>query len=305
MRHWAQQINIFLEDNESKKQQILEMAKRIWQPFFPEELQYFYKSINKKIQNKINPSEHINKYYRKNNEVIAWFPYSSDNFLLHYSYDSNKIVLYGNEMNLYRILMDFITVGSKYLPLHASCVQKGDKAIGLIGESGGGKTSLLIKLLQENCLFVADDSLFATENSITPVSDVISIRTKFPNNFQLEKILKGYKEEKVYIHIEEIAKLAHPSFLKTCSNIQFFFLQSQKSKWKNLRDLLEPFPAIAHHSFWCLHYFVQENQEQWVEEKVTKSFAFWEEKTRNIIPITIDFNNFDNYVKNFVKNTIK
>ena len=301
MQHCTGQINIFLEENEKKKQQLLKIAKENWKPFFPKELEHFYNIMNKHIHKKIDLNKHINKYYRKNHEVIAWFPYSSDNFLLHYSYDSNKIILFGNKMNLHRILMDFITVGSTYLPLHSSCLQKGNKAIGLIGESGGGKTSLLLKLLQEGYSFIADDSLFATKESIFPVSDLISIRTKFPNNDKLEKILKGNKNEKVFIHIEKIAKLAQPSFLKNCSNIQFFFLQSKESKWKSLKELLEPFPCIAHHSFWCLHFFVQENQEQWIEEKIAKSFEFWEEKTKNIIPITIDFSDFDNYVQNFVK----
>lgn len=296
--HWRH-LTIWLEENAKKKQELLKQCQATWNLCIPEELQNFYECMNKYLNKKIKFSNHVNKYYQKNNEIVAWFPYPSDNFLLHYFYGKNIIILYGNKMNLERILLDFMTVTNTYLPLHASSVQKGNKVIGLLSESGGGKTSLVLQLLQKDFSFVADDSLFANQNTVIPVSDIISVRKSFPNHPIIKKVVSSHKEEKIFIHLREITKIAKPSRLASCTDWKFYLLQKQKSSWQGLANMEEPFPAISRHSFWCLHYFVPEHQKQFIENKIGKSFSFWEKKLEKIEPISINWQYFEEYVEDF------
>ncbi len=49
------------------------------------------------------------------------------------------------------------TILTKGLPLFASCVLIGDHLVGLLGNSGTGKSTILWALLQSGCLFGSDD----------------------------------------------------------------------------------------------------------------------------------------------------
>lgn len=294
-------ITIYLEENESKKQEILKNCQRTWKPCIPKELEIFYEVINKFLETKINLKHHVNSYYQKDNEIIGYFPYPSDNFLLHYSYKTNNITLYGNEINLYRILMNFLTVYNNILPLHASSIKKGNNVFVFISGNGGGKTSLILKLLQKDFEFITDDSLFIFKDKIISVSDQIAICKKFPNHPVIEKIVKNHKREKTYIHLEKIAKIATPSSLEKSSKPTYFYLQNKETSWKNLYKMKEPFPCISHHSFWCLHYFVTENQKQWVENRVEHSFKFWQKQIEDIKPYYLNFEAFEDCVENFEK----
>lgn len=293
-------IKIYLIDNIQERNKLISICKKSWKLIIPKEIQYFYKSINNNLKNKIDYSNHINKYYQKDNEIIAYFPYPSDNFLLHYSYSNNIVKLYGNEMNLYRVLIDFLTINNKYLPLHASCVKNENEAICLLGDSGCGKTSFTIKLLEKGLKFLSDDSLFATDKEILQINKIIGICKKFPNNDLIEKLLENYNEDKVYLDVSKIGKISEFSGYRFSSNPLFIFLEKNNS-WKGIKSMKEPFPSISHHSFWCLHYFVRENQEKWIENRVEESFEFWNDKLKTIETISIDFSNFNDYTENFIK----
>lgn len=295
-------ITIFLEEDEVKKQEILKKCQRTWKPCFPKELDIFYEVINKFLETKINFKNHVNSYYQKDNNIVGYFPYLSDDFILHYSYKTNNITLYGNEINLYRILMDFLTVYNNILPLHASSLKKENNVFTFISGSGGGKTSLILKLLQKDFEFITDDSLFISEDKIIPVSDQIAICKKFPNHPVIEKMVKNHKTEKTYIHLEKIAKIAKPTSLKKCSKPIYYYLQNKETSWRNLYRMKEPFPCISHHSFWCLHYFVTENQKQWAENRVEESFGFWQNQLENIKPLYLNFENFEDCVEDFAIN---
>lgn len=294
-------IIIYLEENTKEKEKILKNCQNTWKFYYPKEIVNFYEVLNKKLVLKINLDNHVNCYYKKENEIIAYFPYSTDNFLLKYSYDNNIIKLFGKPINLYRILTDFINVENEYFPLHASCVQKEGNVIGIMSASGGGKTSLVLKLIQKGYEFVSDDSLYMSKNKIIPVSDIIAVSKTFPNHPLIEEETKKHKEEKILIHLEEIIQNISLRKIKDYKTIRFFSIEKVKTNWNGLEDIKEPFPCISHHSFWCLHYFETKNQKSFIETKMNKSFIFWQKQIQKIKPIYLDFNNFENSIEKILK----
>ncbi len=116
------EINIHVIRLDSKVRKFINYCENKYIQFNPINLQVFYDSLNKYLDKHYDLKSHINKYYRRGNEVFAIFPYDNDNFYLHYSYDNNNIYLIGNEDNLNRIILDFLTSSSEILPLHSSAI---------------------------------------------------------------------------------------------------------------------------------------------------------------------------------------
>lgn len=209
--------------------------------------------------------------------------------------------MFGKENNLYRILLDFFTISNTYLPIHASAVSLNNKAICLISDSGCGKTSFIIKLLKKGYTFLGDDSVFADEFGVFPVSKLISIRKQFPNDEKIANLINSHKEEKITINIEQVAKsFVFPKF-KSFEKMEFVILENSAKNWNGLKEMSEPFPCILHHSFWCLSYLVKKNQKEWLNNKIKKSIKFWENKLSTAKQFTVDFNNFENCVEDFAK----
>ena len=279
-------IQIFLDESIGKKKTIIQQCEKEWEKFIPKEIMLFYEKMNNKLYWKLNVKEHINRYYRKNDEIIGYFPHITDDFLIHYSYKNNNITLYGNYINLYRILIDFASVATENLPLHASGVQNDDTAIILLSESGGGKTSVMLNLLEKGYKFITDDSLFIIDDKIVTVSDLISVKKQFPNNKKIEKILKNYNQEKVNLHIGDIVNIKST---ENVQNIKYYMIRKYRFRWAGLQYIKEPFSAISKHSFWCQHYFSSCNQEEWIQEKIYKSFDFWNKRLVKIEPMYLNF----------------
>lgn len=198
-------------------------------------------------------------------------------------------------------MLDFFTVCNTYLPLHASAISNKDIATCIISDSGCGKTSFLIQLLKRGYTFLGDDSIFADDFGIFPVSKIMGVRKDFPNDERIAAIIKSHKEAKIAINIEQVAKSFVFPNLKNFKKMQFIVLENSTKSWKGLKKMSEPFPAILHHSFWCLSYFIQENQKEWLTNKVKSSILFWEEKLNTAKQFTVDFNNFESCVEDFAK----
>lgn len=297
-------IRIWINKNQKDKDEILEFCKNKAKKYIPKEIEYFYNAINSSCKKKYSIFEHMNCYYKYKENKYAYFPYFSDNFIIKYSDNSNDIFLYGSKENLYRVILDFLTVEQNYLPLHASAVYKGNKIISLVSDSGCGKTSILIKLLQKGYTFIGDDSLFANQNNIFPISNMITVRKDFPNHPKIEKIVNRNKMDKIAINIEQISKSYISSKPEPFSNVQFYYLHKKGTNWRGLKQMAEPFPSIFHHSFWCANYILKGNGKKAIQDKVEKSVGFWEEKLTKIKPIEVDMNNFENFINDF-ENKIK
>lgn len=242
---------------------------------------------------------HINRYYKYKNQLFAYFPYSTDNFIMQYTLKYNTIKLYGNKENLYRIILDFLTISQKYLPLHASAISKNNNSFCFIGESGGGKTSFLIKLLQRQYDFLADDSIFANDKQIFPTNYFLSVRKDFPNHSEIKEIIKNHKEEKIFINIErEISSISLSKSINLSKN-KFYIIKPKQREWKGILKMNEPFPCIAHHSFWCTKFIMKENLNNWIENKIKRTLSFWNEQTKNAQEITINFNDFEKEIQKY------
>lgn len=287
-------ITIIMDELEKGKEKWMELTENGWKRSIPEDIAIFYQTYNQVLQKNEMVSKHINQYYQKGKETFAYFPYSTDQFFLHYSQDTSIVHLYGKEESVYRIIFDFLTIKAPLLPLHASGVGVGEKAGILVSESGCGKTSILIKLLQNKACFLADDSVFTNEKKVFRVSDQLSIRKEFPNDPKIKQIIQSHKEDKVGINIKKEASylgfsLSHSAYEKQ----NFFILQKEERKWKGIKQAIEPFPCLNHHSFWCMNYVVKDHKKAWVTRLLQDSCGFWEEKLKQGYPIYVDFNHLD------------
>ena len=117
-------INIYLIEKGILYKNIIEYCTTSYDKFSPYFIEDFYKELNKALEKNYSLKTHVNRYYIKNSNIFACFPYSSDNFYIHFSYNDNNIYLLGNENNLNRIILDFLTVSSEYLPFHSSACRK-------------------------------------------------------------------------------------------------------------------------------------------------------------------------------------
>lgn len=250
---------------------------------------------------------HINRYYKYENYLFAYFPYSTDNFVLQYTTNYNKIQLFGSKNNLYRIILDFLTINQRYLPLHASSISKNNHSFCFIGESGGGKTSFLIKLLQKKYNFLSDDSIFVNHKKIFPTNYFLSVRKDFPNHPDIKKVIENHKEEKIFINIEKDISSILLSNSVDISKNNFYIIKPKDRNWEGISKMQEPFPCIAHHSFWCTKFLTNaidkslntNKIDKWMANKIERSVSFWEKQTRNAEEIVLDFNNFDNEIEKY------
>ena len=286
-------ITIHLDDRDFLKKEFLEKCQNL-KSVIPTELEIFYTEINQRLHKKRHINEHCNKYYTDGDNVFACFNYITDNFCLKYSYTNDDIYLYGNQYNLFRIMLDFFSVSSTILPLHASAISRNNQGFCLMGNSKSGKTSILLKLLQKEFEFIADDSVFVINDKITRVSNAISIRADAtPLVFQK---LGVEVNEKFNFTIDDIdCKVSDNT---TLNKVMVLRKQSDE-QCGGLLDMNEPFPLISHHSFWCLHYVANENKKEYITDLFTRSLNYWQEKIDNICFIDVDFSGFDGFIDNF------
>ena len=257
------------------------MHKRV-----PNELIEFYKNINKYFSYQHEPNKY-NTYYQYNDNVYAYFSYATDNFCLKYSYTDNDIYIVGSMSNLNRVLLDLITVSRKTLPIHASAVSYKDKTIGILCESGKGKTSLLIKLLEKGFGFISDDVLFVEEDTAYRVSNTISFRKKYPNNKYLEEIAKQYDNEKINIDLKQHADNLNFKLSNNASNFMLYIISD--SEYIDVRDMRQPYPCIAHESFWAMRFFNMRDSSKLIKD----SFQYLSNLVKTCECIQVDFQNTD------------
>lgn len=286
------EINIHVIRLEAKVRSFINYCKNEYMQFNPINLQVFYGNLNKYLDKHYDLKSHINKYYRRGKRVFAIFPYDNDNFYLHYSYDNNNIYLIGNEDNLNRIILDFLTSFSEILPLHSSAVGINKTALCILSDSCCGKTSLMLKLLEKHFSFITDDSLFSINNNIYRVSNIINVRKNFAENKIIDKYIKrkvnqNTSQEKVPINLNYFKNIIGFELGNSYNDKKYLYIAkdyyNSKEKEDNniIKIMKEPFPSIAHQSYWCFHY-ITDNYLIRIQDIVKNSINYWEKELKDI-----------------------
>lgn len=290
-------INIYLENNLKLMKNFLKYCdENKDKEFVPIELEYFYKKINEKLTYKHNIANHINKYYKIGNDILAIFPYVSDNFLLKYNELNNDIYIIGNNENLNRIILDFLSVSRTMLPLHASSVARNDTAIVLISDSCGGKTSILVKLLEIGYDFLSDDSMFFEKSGVYRVSNSLYFRRKFPNNYKFSEIAKKNEKEKIHVDMEKASTEFGFGLAEKASKLKVYVLKKDKTVCR-IENMKQPFPCIDKQSFWCIKY-IEKNYEKYITDIIDKSIAEGNKLLERGKEIIINFDELDKVIEN-------
>ena len=286
------EINIHVIRLDSKVRKFINYCENEYIQFNPINLQVFYDSLNKYLDKHYDLKSHINKYYRRGNKVFAIFPYDNDNFYLHYSYDNNNIYLIGNEDNLNRIILDFLTSSSEILPLHSSAIGINKTALCILSDSGCGKTSLMLKLLEKHFSFITDDSLFSINNKVYRVSNIINVRKNFAENKIIDKYIKkkinqNAFQEKVPINLNYFKNIIGFELGNSYNNKKYLYISKdyydskEKENTNIIKIMKEPFPSISHQSYWCFHY-ITDNYLIKIQDIIKNSINYWEKELKDI-----------------------
>ncbi len=285
------EINIHVIRLDNKAKRFIKYCKNEYMQFDSMSLQVFYDSLNKYLDKCYDLKSHINKYYRRGKKVFAIFPYTNDNFYIHYSYDNNNIYLIGNEDNLDRIILDFLTSSSEILPLHSSAIGINETALCILSDSGCGKTSLMLKLLEKHFQFITDDSLFSINNKVYRVSNIINVRKNFAENkiiddYIKKKISKNTYQEKFSINLSYFKNNIGFELGNSYSNKKYLYIKKEHCNLKEeehnvIKIMKEPFPSISHQSYWCFHY-ITNNYLKKIPNIVKDSINYWEKELKDI-----------------------
>lgn len=191
----------------------------------PEVLNEFYSAIESMGIACLSPQRHCNAWWRDGEIICGLFPYETDNFLLKVLPSESVVEISGNENNLNRVILDILSCFASLPPLHGAAVQKNDRIIVLLGESGGGKTRILKSLIDKGYTYIADEEIFWVDNRILCCGRVIVEKGGRPNHYP--------------------SKCAEPN--KTFSVSDVFLLT------ESLVDETPPvlLPFIARQSFWA------------------------------------------------------
>lgn len=291
-------LNIYLENSEELKNEFLNECKNM-KKFIPNDINLFYSELSKTM-NKTYTSENLyNKFYTNGLENYYCFEYVTDNFYVYFKKNDNKIIIIGDENNLERIIVDFLTVSNIFLPLHAIAVAKNSReGLGFLGESGSGKTSLMIKLMEKDYSFLTDDALFMNkDNNFIRVNNSFSFRKKYSNNIKLQQYCKNINKDKITINLNLAKHLIKFKFIGKIEGYEFYKLNNVKK----IQELNEPFPCISKNSFWCLDFIVKKNKKEYINNLITNSVNEWNKIITNSQYIKIDFENFDKFTNEFIK----
>lgn len=284
-------INIHVIRLDNKAKRFIKYCENEYIQFNPMNLRVFYDSLNKYLNKCYDLKSHINKYYRRGKKVFAIFPYTNDRFYLHYSYDNNNIYLIGNEDNLNRIILDFLTSSSEILPLHSSAIGVNETALCILSDSGCGKTSLMLKLLEKHFPFITDDSLFSVNNKVYRVSNIINVRKNFAENkiiddYIKKKVIKNTCQEKISINLNYLKNIIGFELGNSYSNKKYLYLEKKHCNFKEkdsnvIKIMKEPFPSISHQSYWCFHY-ITNNYLIKIPNILKNSINYWEKELKDI-----------------------
>lgn len=250
-------ITIHIDTNTEARRELYNSIK--WTEKAPLAQHIFCEILSQRIGRLIVPDSTFNKYGYDGNWNYANFSYTTDNFLLKYSFKDRKIFLYGQSFSAIRVFRDLLAVKSPILPLHASCYYKDGKCFALTGDSGCGKSYRMLKELEDGALYIADDMLFVDKEGKVYCTD--NLMRKYDKN--------GIKK-KCYVESKNI-------YWGRCALDGIKILP--ESIDVSLSELRQPFPVKQLHSYWCLPFFIKEsNMRDYIENQVRSSINFWQKQ---------------------------
>lgn len=199
----------------------------------------FYSAMETLHINCIPPHRHDNSWWEDGNTICGYFPYETDNFILKITPSELQIAIYGNEINLNRVILDMLSCFSTIPPLHGAAVKKDEKTIILLGESGGGKTRILKSLMDKGYTYIADEEIFWNDNRIFCCGRVIVEKGWRPNLYppKYAEANTAYSVTDVFLLTDDIKDETPPVLL----------------------------PIIARQSFWAQTLVIPQNAPRMIE----------------------------------------
>jgi hypothetical protein len=259
--------------------------------FFPDSIRNLYDSLDNNSLLHGEPNNHVNRYSLLNNIVYARFPYDSDDFYLSYQQGQNEIFIIGDEITLERVIVDFLSMTVKILPLHAGCVKIGRRTLVILGKSQSGKTSLVLKLMSLGAEYISDDILFIIGNKVFRHGSYIAVRRDFLLD-QLQTLNNHMKSDNiVYLNISDLKKAKY-KFEEQSEIADILMLHPMD--YSSLPGY-QLFPAVPHDSAWCIDLLGSDYRD--LNAFVGKSKEYYYDLLKNTHNLKIDFSDFDKYAK--------
>lgn len=122
------ELNIFLSDKIRIKEYFYSKCKNI-KKSIPIDIEIFYSELSNIMKKQYSAGNIYNSFYTNGLENYYFFNYVTDDFCVYFKQNNNEIFIIGDENNLERVIIDFLTVSNIFLPLHAIAVAKNSKNI--------------------------------------------------------------------------------------------------------------------------------------------------------------------------------
>lgn len=185
--------------------------------------------------------------------------------------------LYETLVYIYESLLNLYIESAGGILLHGACCKWGDKGCIISGKSGGGKTSLLFAMLEENGLFHSNDrvALFRKGDKVIaysipiPVNAPIKVMRKMEEWKDTKLVKQAEDDTKIRFRVSELNRLFHENMVKELEitdiiNVRYNDLQPgyemiQKNKLFDYVDLLSPYDE--NHPKWLPLFEYPDNKE--------------------------------------------
>lgn len=235
--------------------------------------------------------KHINKYVIYDETIYAHYAFPSDDFYMMYNKTQNEIFLWGNKPNLERILISILSMTGKVLPFHAACIQYNQKGYMIVGDTGSGKTALVIEMLKRGASYISDDILYVDgEMKGRRCNSYLSIRNNYVR-LEEKTAVEVTKADKTFLDLEVLCSQNNWR-IQDKTSIDEIILISPLTIDKAICTKL--FCTFRHDSMFALEY-IKGN----IREKLDDSIWFWKEMLKNVSikEIKIDYSKFDISIK--------
>ncbi len=287
-------ITIWIDENEEYIEKIKQNID-IGEEYLPESIIKSYNYLNldsNKMKNRIN------KYVILNDVIYVHFRFPCEDFFLIYSLNSTEIFIVGNEIYLERIIIDFISLTSKTLPLHAGCFTFKDTCFLLLGTSNSGKTGVVLKMLKKGASYISDDIVYYKDGNAIRCCDYISIRKEYIDSELSDKVCFE-KANKCYLYINDIEEKLKFNIKDKSKISQIILISPMKNE--NLLPT-ELFPIFARDSMWCMD--IVGKQLPSIENIIYSSTQYYNEllKKSNVKVMNINYLDYEKSVYEYFEN---